>query len=918
MIGITSYGGYIPRLRLDRMGIYGAMGWFAPATIMVAQGERSMCNWDEDSLSMAVESSWDCLKGHDRASIDACYLASTTLPYSDRQNAGVVKAALNLKDDVVTADMTASLKAGTTALVAGLEALKAGERRSVLVTATDRRETKPAYFYEMWFGDGAASLLLGSEKVIAEYKGSYSVSHDFVDHYRVAGRRFDYMWEERWVRDSGYSKIIPQVVTGLLDKLGLSIDAVDKLVFPCFFKAEHRAIAKKLGVSPDRVADTMHEVCGETGAAHPLVMLVKALEEAKPGEKILVASFGQGSDALLFEVTDAIADLPSRVAINGSLARKKTIDNYTKFLKFRELIDPEMGIRAEAPMQTAMTVLWRKRKMILGLVGGRCAECGTPQFPAGDVCVNPSCGAVHSQEDYEFSQRSATVKTFTGDLLAVSVDPPTVYGMIQFEGGGRMLADFTDCVHEDVSVGQSVRMSFRRRYVDKERGFVGYFWKAVPLPMPKKAFELRFDGQVALVTGAGGGLGKAYALELANRGAKVVVNDLGGPADGLGDGSTRAADVVVEEIRAAGGEAVANYDSVSDIEGGRRMVEQAIEAFGRIDILINNAGILRDRSLLKLDPESWQGVLDVHLHGAYNVTRPAFVHMKEQGYGRIVMTTSAAGLHGNFGQSNYSAAKMGLVGLMNTLKLEGKKYDIKVNTVAPLAASRLTEGILPPDVLDRVKPEYVASLVLYFCSKECEATGLVINAGPGAYNRSAILTGPGTVVGEPGEAPTPEQIEKQWDAIDQLEGGELYEDAMGAAMAFVQAAQKPPGGGKKEAAGGGGGGGGGGGKLAAVFDEKMPSAFNAEAAAGVDVVFQFDLSGDGGGSWWAAVQGGELSIGTGQAEKPTVTIGMDGPDFLELVAGKLDPMAAYTLGKLKVSGDVMKSRLIMKLFKFGG
>jgi NAD(P)-dependent dehydrogenase (short-subunit alcohol dehydrogenase family)/putative sterol carrier protein len=467
-----------------------------------------------------------------------------------------------------------------------------------------------------------------------------------------------------------------------------------------------------------------------------------------------------------------------------------------------------------------------------------------------------------------------------------------------------------------VSVGQPVVLTFRRRYTDTQRGFSGYFWKAVPQPVPEKPLEIRFDGQVAIVTGAGGGLGRVYALELAKRGAKVVVNDLGGPADGLGDGSSRAADAVVEEIRAGGGEAVASYESVTTAEGGQAIVDAAVKAFGRVDIVINNAGILRDRSLLKLEPESWEAVLGVHLDGAYNVTRPAFAKMKEAGYGRIVLTTSAAGLYGNFGQSNYSAAKLGLVGFMNTLKLEGKKAGILVNTVAPLAASRLTEGILPPEIRERVKPDYVAPIVLYLCSRECTDSGVVVNAGPGAYSRAAVVTGPGAVVGEPGVAPTPEQIERRLADIDRLEGAARYDDAMVAAMAFVQAAQR------REAPGGGAKGGaeaatpGLGPELKKVFAERMPAAFDAGKAAGVEVVFQFDLSGEGGGQWHAAVKGGELSIGEGQHPKPTVTIKMAGVDFLELVAGKLDPMAAYTLGKLKLAGDAMKSRLIMKVFKF--
>ncbi|MBW2120031.1 MAG: OB-fold domain-containing protein, partial [Deltaproteobacteria bacterium] len=570
MIGITSYGGYIPRLRLDRMSIFQNMGWFAPAIIMVAQGERSFCNWDEDTMTMAVEASRDCIKGMDKSVIDAHYLCSTTLPFADRSCSGIVKTALNLRDDILAEDFTNSLRSGTSALITAFDSVKGGEKKNILVTASDKREARAAYFYEMWFGDGAASLLVGDTDVIAEYKGGYSVSYDFVDHFRGAGKNYDYMWEERWVRDEGYSKIIPEAVNGLFNKLSISMDDVDTFVFPCFFKAEHRKIAKNLGAAPEKVVDNMHEVCGETGSAHPFIMFMYALEKAKPGDRILLAGFGQGCDALYFQVTENITRLSPRNGIRGSLNNKKTTDNYAKFLKFRDLLQVEMGIRAEAPTQTAMTVLWRKRKMILGLVGGKCRECGTPQFPKMDICVNPDCKALKSQDDYEFSEVAAYVKTFTGDLLSISVDPPAIYGMIQFEGGGRFMADFTDCELGDVQVGQHVSMAFRRRYADKERGFTGYFWKAVPVPgtAPEKEEKgnIRFDDRVAIVTGAGAGLGRTYALELAKRGAKVVVNDLGGARDGAGDGSKSPADQVVDEIKAAGGEAVANYDSVATPE----------------------------------------------------------------------------------------------------------------------------------------------------------------------------------------------------------------------------------------------------------------------------------------------------------------------------------------------------------------
>ncbi len=311
-----------------------------------------------------------------------------------------------------------------------------------------------------------------------------------------------------------------------------------------------------------------------------------------------------------------------------------------------------------------------------------------------------------------------------------------------------------------------------------DRGIVEWMSKEEVMQREKRQ-GIRFDGRVAIVTGAGGGLGRAYALELAKRGAKVVVNDLGGGKDGSG-GSQSAADKVVEEIKAMGGEAVASYESVSTAEGGEAIVERAVKAFGRVDIVINNAGILRDRTFAKMDGESWDAVMGVHLKGAYHVTRPAFVKMREQGYGRVVLTSSAAGLYGNFGQTNYSAAKMGLVGMMNTLKLEGEKHNIKVNTVVPIAGTRLTEGVLPPEVFERLKPEFVAPIVLYLSSEQCPATGGIYNAGMGFFNRAAVVTGPGIVIGDGKEIPTPEEVAAQMPKIKSLSGATEYVNAVAA------------------------------------------------------------------------------------------------------------------------------------------
>jgi NAD(P)-dependent dehydrogenase (short-subunit alcohol dehydrogenase family) len=285
--------------------------------------------------------------------------------------------------------------------------------------------------------------------------------------------------------------------------------------------------------------------------------------------------------------------------------------------------------------------------------------------------------------------------------------------------------------------------------------------------------QIDFSGRVAIVTGAGAGLGRMHSIELAKRGCKVVVNDLGSARDGAG-ASHSAADHVVDEIKAAGGQAVANYDNVATTAGGESIVKTAIDAFGKVDILINNAGILRDKSFGKMEEENWDIVMAVHLRGAFCVTKPAFNFMRDHGYGRIVMTTSGAGLFGNFGQANYAAAKMGIIGLTNVLKLEGAKHNIKTNVIAPIAASRLTEDVMPPQFFEKLKPDFITPMVLYLCSEACQDSGTIINAAIGYYSRSAILTGPGAILSDGVKIPTPEEIQDNWAKIASLENARPF------------------------------------------------------------------------------------------------------------------------------------------------
>jgi NAD(P)-dependent dehydrogenase (short-subunit alcohol dehydrogenase family)/acyl dehydratase/putative sterol carrier protein len=438
-----------------------------------------------------------------------------------------------------------------------------------------------------------------------------------------------------------------------------------------------------------------------------------------------------------------------------------------------------------------------------------------------------------------------------------------------------------------------------------DRGIVEWL-TAAEMEQQSRKEKIRFDDRVAIVTGAGAGLGRIYSIELARRGARVVVNDLGGNRDGAGEGSFGPADKVVEEIRAMGGEAVANYDSVATSEGGRGIVNTALEAFGRLDILINNAGILRDRSLAKMEPEDWDAVMSVHLDGAYNVSRPAFSTMRENRYGRIVVITSASGLNGNFGQTNYSAAKMALIGFMNTLKLEGEKHGIKVNAVAPIAATRLTEELLPPDLSEKMKPDFVAPLVLLLSSEECRVSGRVYSAGMGYYSRVGLVTGQGTVIGDGKQIPSPELVERHINDICSLAGAVEHFDATSALGAMLQALTSKP---EKavqpvESL-----------TVKAVFG-RMPEAFQKDRASGVDVVFQYRIVGPVGGEWYVTIKGGTCEVKTGEHAQPTTTIMMSDEDFLNLINGKLNAMQAYTSGKLKIQGDIMKSQLIEKLFKF--
>ena len=481
-VGILAFGAYIPRLRLQRQAIAAANSWFNPALKGLAKGERAICNWDEDAVTMAVEAARDCLTGIDRTVVRGLHFASTSFPFRDRLNAGIVAEALDIANHVAALDITASQRAATSALA---NALIGGG--PTLLVASEKRRAKAASPYEMTTGDGAAAVLVGEGPAIARLLGAASRTADFVDHYRSDDQPFDYQWEERWIRDEGYMKLVPPVVAEALSKAGLAPSDITHFIMPGTLPRIAGTVAKAIGVPETSVRDSLQAQCGETGVAHPLLLLGHTLEQAKAGDRILLVGFGQGADAIVLEVTPELAKLPPRPGVRGHLARRKEEASYNRYLAINDLVEIERGMRSEVDKQTAMSSLWRNRALLTSFVGGECTKCGTIQIPKSNICVNPNCNAMHTQVPHPFADKAGRINSFTADRLTYSPSPPACYGMVQFDGGGRMMLDFTDVDADALEVGQPMRMMFRIKDVDAQRGFTRYFWKAAPVTHTKEA-----------------------------------------------------------------------------------------------------------------------------------------------------------------------------------------------------------------------------------------------------------------------------------------------------------------------------------------------------------------------------------------------------------------------------------------------
>ena len=468
MTGIVSFGAYVPFNRLDRKKISEATG--EPA----APGEKAVANYDEDSVSMAVEAALDCLAGFSAGEVRNVYFATTTAPYREKQSASTIAAALDAPVNTRTMDFTGSLRSGSGALLAGFDAVKAGSGK-VLVACADCRLGTPQSQGEQVCGDGAAALLLGDGWVIATLEGSCSTSAEIYSQWRSERDKFIVSWEERFYVTQGYNRFVKDTVGALLREKGLDPGDIARIILSGLHPRYQAALAQAMGFTMPQIRDSLFMTVGLAGAANVAMMLAAALEEAKPGDYILAATFGEGCDALLFRATENVGSLPPRRGVSGYVKSKKNTLSYHTYLKWRRIVETEPPRRPD-PARLSVPAMFRARMKKYAFYGSRCRACGTPQFPPQRVCVH--CRSKDQMEPYRFAGRPARVATYTIDYLTFSQDPPAVFAVVDFEGGGRMICEMTDCDPAGIDIGMEVEMSFRRLY--EAGGVSNYFWKARP------------------------------------------------------------------------------------------------------------------------------------------------------------------------------------------------------------------------------------------------------------------------------------------------------------------------------------------------------------------------------------------------------------------------------------------------------
>lgn len=474
MAGIISYGAYIPLWRLAHGLIAEAWGGASSG------GERSVANHDEDALTMATEAAIDCLGDRARDKVDALYFASTTSPYREKECSTLAATAADLRDDILTADFGSSLRAGTAAFRAALDAVASGSARQVLVTASDCRTGYPRSTDEQIFGDGAASFLIASTpKPIVAVEGSYSLCNELYDVWRLDHDTYVRSWEERFIIEHGYIENTERAVSALLHSHALSTQDITKAVLYAPTARAQQAMARRLGLDVrTQLQDLLITDVGITGCAHVLLMLVAALEEARAGDRLLVASYGSGCDAFLLRVTDEIKRSRRGLrGVKGCLDSRRPLSNYVTYLSYRGLLDTQPA--EPFRLFPAATTSWRERNWAIRMHGSKCNHCGTVTFPIERVCYH--CRSKDDFEEVRLSDKKAKVFTYTLDSLAGRGDDPVV-PQIGVEFGFRNARAYllmTDCDPSEVRVGMPVEMTFRRLY--EGAGMYNYFWKCRPI-----------------------------------------------------------------------------------------------------------------------------------------------------------------------------------------------------------------------------------------------------------------------------------------------------------------------------------------------------------------------------------------------------------------------------------------------------
>ena len=473
MAGILSVGRHIPVYRLKREIISEAWG------VRSLGGEKAVAGYDEDTLTMAVNAAFDCMRRRNEK-VDGLFFTSTSSPYKEKQVGATIATAIDLPDKSYTADINDSRRGATVALNLAMGMVKSGLAKNIMITASDCRLGSPRSELEQRLGDAAVAVMIGDSDPIAVIEGTYSIYDEFAEEWRLEEDHFVRSWEERFSITQGYMRVVKKAVSEFLKEYGLTTREFSKVIL-C--GPDHRSevtLAKDLGFDVNtQLQDSLFDSIGNSGISASLLTLTQALEKAKAGDKILLANYGDGCDIFAFQVTENIRDIQYELLMENQLARKIYI-NYEKYLSWRNLLTVEFPRRPESQMPS-VACRWRERKRILPLYGVRCLQCGMIQYPPQRVCID--CGTKDQFEDYKLSTRRASIFTFATDCLTPTKAPIAVNALVEFEGGGRMICEVTDCEPTELSIGTPVEMTFRKLRQFPE--IYDYFWKTRPIATRK-------------------------------------------------------------------------------------------------------------------------------------------------------------------------------------------------------------------------------------------------------------------------------------------------------------------------------------------------------------------------------------------------------------------------------------------------